>query len=281
MCGCHLADLPPIPGWTPPDSTLIMSWFYPLYAPHVRAKIRAVWKKAGGVDVVLDWGLARILGNYTPHQFIALCQELASDGFRPCPFLCSKDFDPWNNVPEILDNIQPLLEPLVACHIVPRVCIGFELGIDGWLTYQEVQQLNDAIAPPLVRAGIKVYNHYQARYMIPSNQLPDNATWWNAQVGLLTGLLAQSDPNADEASTRDWINDCLERAAGNDGMPADLIDGHGMDLIGCELTASRQFDGSMTEAQGNAFAQYILATPSRSGPAGTVTVMGSGNGFTV
>lgn len=278
MCGTRVKGIAVAPTGAA-DPECVLSWFYPWYGPSDRAKIRAAWKTAKGVDVVLDWAYARSIG-YTPQTFAAICRELAADGFRPCPFLCSKDYDPHNDVPGILANIQPVIQPLIDSHIVPRVCIGFELGIDFWINAVEIQHLINAIAPQFVPYGIKVYVHFQSRYYSFPQGDGDNAAFWNLQVGKLTGILAQM-PEYNEAATRDWCNDCLERSAGYDGMPAVLIDDHGVDFIACEITANRQFDGEMTEAQGNAFGQYLIDTPPRIGPAGTARVLGSGNGFEV
>ncbi len=278
MCGSRVQGLPLLPGCS--DPTLVMSWLIPSYSASDRqTKIYPVWKAQGGIDVLLDWDYARVACGWSVDQFLGLCAELVAQGFRPCPWLCSPDFQPQQDVEATWGTIQQLLPALIASGLVPRVIVGNQLGMNNWLTPAQVQTLIDRVAPPCVTAGIKVYVHFAPRYM-SWQQSGDNATFWNLNVGKLTGVYAQTDGNADMPTTRDWVNDCLERCAGGDNMPVVIIDGHGVDFIAGEITASRQFGPPfMSEADGNAFGAAILASPPRTGPAGTARVMGSGNGY--
>ena len=70
------------------------------------------------------------------------------------------------------------------------------------------------------------------------------------------------------------ITDCLERFAGGFGFPTDSGFGHPFDFVALEITAQPQFNGEMTEADGDLWGQTALQTP----PCGSVSVMGSGNG---
>lgn len=271
MCGVRVPGLPPVAGGAD-DPSLVLSWFYDRYSPADCARIRSAWAARGYHDVLLSWPDSRAIGA-TPASFAATCHELIAAGFRPCPMLCSKDVDA-PDVPAILASVGALLPLIVG--VVPRVCIGWELSL--WLTPTQVQQLIDAIAPPFVAAGARVYVHFQQKYMAfqqPGGFISD---FWNANVGKLTGVLAQRDQYANDHDTLDWINDCLERCAGRFNMPAVIIDSHPVDFIALELTALEQFAGSMTEADGNRVGQLCINAPAVSGPAGTVRVMGSGNG---
>lgn len=289
MCGIRVPDLPLIPGCT--DASLVMTWLLPFYVRYDEAngtncvdRIIAAYRLKY-IDFLLDWAFARSY-EFTPAEFVSMCVRLSNHGCRPVPMLCSKDFDPHNDVPGILANIRPLVQPMIDSGVVSRVGYGFELN--AWLTVDasqnQVQDLIDAISPLLNPSGIRCYIHFLPRTF--SWQQPDAAptrtrpaAWfWNLQVGKAAGLFAQTDETADMPETRDWVNDCLERCAGNDGMPTELIDGHGVDFIGLEITASRQFAG-MSEADGDAYGRYVLETPPRTGPAGIARVMGSGNGF--
>ncbi len=276
MCGVHVAGLPAVPGGAA-DATLVLSWFYDRYAPEDRAKIRTAWNARHYTHVLLSWPDSRSFGQ-SPAQFLATCQELITDGFFPCPMLCSKDFDPHNNVPGILANINQVLPLLVG--IVPLACIGWELSL--WLTPTEVQLLIDAIAPQLTPAGTRVYVHFQEGYAAYQQPGTFFADFWNIQVGKLTGVLHQKKL----AQTKDeyrggsgGLTDILIRFAGNDSIVADSGFGHPFDLVACEITASPQFNGTMSEADGDALGQWAIETPGQSGPAGTVTVLGSCNGL--
>ena len=276
MCGIRVPDLPEIPALELPDPSLFLTWCVPFYGQvscplHVTAV--AQYLEQGYVDFLLDWAAARSVG-YDVSDFVALCLWLKSKGCRPVPMLCSKDFDPHHDPEGVLANIQPLLAPMITSRAVQRVGIGFEL--DAWMTNDEIQQVIDPIAARLNPAGLRCYAHFLPGHPSPPD-CGDTANFWLANVGKLAGLFAQSRPELDIALTCDWFNDCLERAAGHDNYPAVLIDGHGVDIIGLEITASRQAAG-MTEAEGDRFARAVLAVPPRSGPAGIARVMGSGNG---
>lgn len=271
FCGVRVPGLPPVPGGAS-DPSLVLSWFYDRYSASDRARIRSVWKARGYTHTVLSWPDSRAVGQ-SPAQFGATCRELIADGFYPCPFLYSKDFDP-SDVPMILAGLAGVLRELLG--VVSLVCIGWELSIA--LSPTQVQQLIDALAPVFVKAGARVYVHFQARYMAFQQPGGIIADFWNLNVGKLTGVLAQRDQGASDHDTLDWINDCLERCAGNDGMPSTIIDGHPVDFVAMELTAIPQFAGDMTEAEGDRIGRLCLNAPPRSGPAGIVCVMGSGNG---
>ena len=105
------------------------------------------------------------------------------------------------------------------------------------------------------------------------------ASYWNLQVGKLTGLLHQRDLDWSEAEYQARLSDVLVRFAGGFNTTPDSGFGHPFDCIAFEITAALQFDGTMSEAEGNRWGRVALATPTSTGPAGTVRVMGSGNGM--
>lgn len=276
MCGVRVPGLEPVPGGAN-DPSLVLSWFIDRYSPESRQRIYAAWKAAGCGDVLVSWPDSRAFGQ-SPQQFVGTCQELVANGFLPCVFLCSKDMDP-SDVPAILANIAPVLPLLIQAGVIPRACIGWELSI--WLSPTQVQQLIDALAPPLVAVGTKVYVHFQEGYS--SFQQPGEffCDFWNRQVGKLTGLLRQkilSQNLHDYRYASGGIVDVLIRFAGHFNVVPDSGFGHPFDDIELEITAQDQFYGSVSEAQGNALGTWALETPPQSGPAGTVRVMGSGNG---
>lgn len=272
MCGTRVEGLPAVAGGGADD--LVISWFYDRYDDAGRAAIRADWKTKKLTHVVLSWPDSRSIGQ-TPQQFQATCYELIDDGFCPCPFLSAKGIDS-PDVPSILAGLADVLPLLIG--VVPAVCIGFELSL--WLTPTQTQQLIDAVAPQFVAANTPVYVHFQAGYLSFPQPGADNASFWQLQVGKLTGVLAQkvlTQPNDQFAG---WIGDCLSRMAGNDFMPTDSGFGHPFDFVMLEITAEDQLYGKVTEEQGNALGDFALSQPAVTGPAGTVSVMGSGNGRT-
>lgn len=271
MCGVRVPGLAAIPGI--PDPTLVLSWFYAHYGPVDRALIRRAWKERGDIDVLLSWPDDRSFG-LSPAQFLEVCRELANDGFRLCIMGCSKDDDPAD-VSEIVAGWTAVL-PLLRDSSLPfRFCIGWELSL--WLSPTQVQQLIDQ-AVIMLPPPTKLYVHFQQRYMSWTDG-GTNAAFWNANINKLTGILLQKLLSENDADFLDWLHDCLERAAGNDGMPRELIDGHGVDLIMLEINAQLQFWGVETEEDGNRLGRLALSAPGVSGPAGTAVVMGSGNGF--
>lgn len=269
MCGVRVPGLPAVPGGAA-DPSLVVSWLYPFYRPDGRTKIRAAW--ANYPDVLLSWPDARARG-FSADSFAAICDELIAAEFRPALMLCSKDFDPAD-VSGILSNIAPLL-PLLP-RIASRVCIGWELSL--WLSPTQVQELIDAIAPPCVNAGIKVYVHFGERVFSWQQDGQNTAAFWAANVGKLTGILAQKALAQDDAAFLDWIHDCLTRCAGNFFMPTDSGFGHPFDFVMLEISAALQFSGACSEAEGDRLGRLAINAPAEHGPAGTVKVLGSGNG---
>jgi hypothetical protein len=272
MCGIRLNGAPAVPGGAA-DPSLILSWFYDRYSHGWRAKIREAWKAKGYTHVLLSWPDSREFGQ-TPQQFRDTCVELITAGFYPCPMFCSKDYDPAD-VFEIMRRIMDVLPLLVG--VIPLACVGWELSI--WLSPTQVQELIDWLAPLLTPSGCRVYVHFQMGYA--SFQQPGGvfADFWNRQVGKLTGLLHQRDLNWNHEETRYRYVDILDRFAGGFGCTPDSGFGHPFDCVGLELTAADQFNGQMSEAQGDDCGSWVIYTPGSLGPLGPVTIQGSGNGW--
>lgn len=272
MCGIRVSGLPAVPGGAS-DPSLFLSWFYDRYDAPTRAIIRQAMKGAGCTHWLLSWPDSRAAG-YSSLGFVATCAELVADGFYPCPMLYSKDYDP-SDFADIMANIQPVLPLLIG--LAPAVCIGWELSIA--LSPTTVQQLIDAIAPQFTPSSTPVYVHFQPGYFAFQQPGQPTAAFWIANVGKLTGVLRQRNPeedNGDKSAYQSRVKDCLDRFAGGFGFPKDSGFGHPFDDVELEITASQQFNGSMTEADGNLWGDAAIATP----PSGAVKVMGSGNGAT-
>ncbi len=274
MCGVRIPGLPSVLGGSH-DSSLVLSWFYDRYNPTDRTKIRAGWKQRNLTHVLLSWPDSRGVGK-SPDDFASTCKELINDGFFPCVFFYSKDYDP-PDVSVIKSHASEVLPKLVG--LIPLACVGWELSIN--LNPTQVQELIDWFAPQLVPSGCKLYVHFQQGY--GSFQQPNKtfADFWNMQVGKLTGLLHQKilTQNFDQYRNESGgIVDILQRFAGNFFVVPNSGFGHPFDDVELEITASFQYDGSMDEATGNKWGQWAIDTPAQHGPAGMVGVMGSGNG---
>jgi hypothetical protein len=264
MGGIRVAGLPFVSGMEGAPADLFLSWFYDRYDHATRATIRAAMKAEGYTHWLLSWPDARGRGSSLA-QFKAYCQELIEDGFFPCVFLSSKDFDD-HEVSSILAGLEPVLDALVG--VVPMFCVGWEMSL--WQNPTTLQELIDALASRVHRQpGTLFYVHLQEGY--PSFQQPgkDVADFWNLQIGKLTGLLYQKILSQNDAQFLDSIKDCLERFSGGWNMPT------GFDFVACELTVMTQFSGACSEAEGDRIGQLAIDAP----PVNGVGVMGSGNGF--
>ena len=263
MCGARVPNLPPVDGGAA-DPSLVLSWFYDRYSASDRARIRDTWRARNLTHVLLSWPDSRAYGQSIA-QFKATCQELIANGFYPCVMLSSKDHDA-PDVNSIVNGLIPVLSELVG--LVPMFCIGWELSL--WLTPTQVDQLIRRLCPLcLAQPGTLTYVHFQQGY--PSFQQDGGtvADFWNPYVGLLTGLLYQKLIDQNDAQFLDSLKDCLERFGGGWGMVL------GFDFVGLELTAMYQFDGSVSEAEGNRIGQLAINAPK----VNSVGVMGSGNGL--
>src|SRR5574342_76676 len=188
MCGVRVSGISGVAGGSAADPSLVLSWFYDRYSSGDRERIRAVWASRGYWDVLLSWPDSRAHGA-SPDDFVATCAELIAAGFRPCVMLLSKDHDPHYNVSGCLDRINQVLGKLLSPRMCSRICIGWELSL--WLSPDDVQRLTDAIAPSCVQAGVNTYVHFQQGYshFAPDSPTTTFATYWNRQIGKLTGLL--------------------------------------------------------------------------------------------
>lgn len=270
MCGVHVDGLPLL--YPTDDPSLVLSWFVDQYIAANRQRIYAAWKPRYQHTIV-SWPDSRANGA-TPKQFLGTCYELLVNGFYPCPFLTSKDFDSGKSVAQILAELSEVIPLLVG--VVPLACIGWELSL--WLSPSQLQALIDAIAPQFVAGNARVYIHLQEGYLSWPEEGHDNASFWRKQVGKLTGLLAQKVLKQPLDEFAGWIHDCLARMSGQFNMPADSGFGHPFDFVACELSAMQQFNGHMSEADGDRLGTFAINRPAVTGPGGTVVVMGSGNG---
>ncbi len=273
MCGIRISGLPVVPGGAP-DPSLFLSWFYGRYDASWRAIIRRAMKGAGYTHWLLSWPDERANG-CSPAGFRSLCQELIQDGFYPCPMLYSKDYDP-SDFEGIMANIAPVLPFIVG--LVPLMCVGWELSIA--LSPQTVQMLIDALCPLFTPSGTRCYVHFQEGYSSFQVEGPF-AAFWNLQVGKLTGVLRQKVLSQNRDQYRydsGGISDVLTRFAGNFGVVTDSGFGHPFDDVELEITASNQYNDGMSEADGDSWGTWAVDCPAQYGPAGAITVQGSGNG---
>lgn len=276
MCGVHVPGLPAVPGGAP-DTSLVLSWFYSRYQPSDRKRIRDAWR-GKYPDVLLSWPDDRGFG-LTAQQHAAICQELIAEDFRPCDMLLSKVYDP-PTFAGCMANLAPVLPFLIG--LIPRMCIGWELNL--WLSPEVLRQLIDTLCPMFTSPEqplTKCYVHFSEG--VSSWQIDGHpfAFFWNGNVGKLSGLLRQEILSQTPDQRRydsGGITDVLTRFAGNFGVVPDSGFGHPFDDIELEISAQPQFNGTMTEAQGNVQGTWAIDTPAQTGPAGAVSVMGSGNG---
>lgn len=276
MCGIRLSYLPPIPGGAA-DASLFMTWLDHRYDPTVRTQARRDYLKRY-THYLMSWPDAQDDG-LSPSQFAASCREVIDLGGYPCVMLSAKPTSAATirDISGTLANILLVLPTLIAAS-VPLYCIGWELSL--WLSPSDVQFLINQIMQ-LVTPRARLYVHFQQGY--GSFQQPGAffADFWNLNVGKLTGLLHQKLLR----QTRDQYRydsgglwDILTRFAGNYGVAPDSGFGHPFDCVALEITAQTQFNGSTSEADGDALGRWAITTPPANGPAGLVGDMGSGNG---
>lgn len=278
MCGIRVPGLPPVPGGAS-DASLFLSWFYHLYGPSDRAVIRAAMKARPSkmTHWLLSWSDARRAG-LSAADLVALAQELMAAGFAPAIMLTGKyDTSDWT-VQQILDNALAVLPVFIAGGI-KIYSVGWELN--SWLSPAELRQYIDAMAPVVVGAECLLYVHFTAGVFAWQADGHDTASFWNACVGQLTGILYQKGLEWDDALFQAIIQDGLSRFSGNFNFVTDSGFGHPFDYVTLEDTAELQFDGSCSEEEGDRVGAVGMATASITGPTGvTVGVMGFGNGCT-
>lgn len=278
LCGLRVPGLPPVPGGAA-DPELFLTWFYDRYSPADRATILAAYVAAGLTHFHLSWCDSRVYGTSIA-TYVTLAQEIAAAGLYVGHFWCGKDQDTGKSNADIIADITPVIVALQAAGgVLPWCSVGWELSL--WRTPTEVQDLIDQIAILVAPPACNLYVHFQEGYLSFPQPGMDNASFWNPNVGKLTGVLYQKSLPQDNATFQDSVMDCLERFAGNDGFVTDSGFGHPFDFVAYEITASYQFAGSLTLAQGDAVGLVGIQSPAQTGPGPTTAVVqGYGNGCT-
>lgn len=271
MCGIHVPGLPSVPGGAP-DPSLVLSWFYPRYAPEWRAKIRAEWKRLGYLDVVTSWWDDAQHG-LNLDQIVAMRQELCADGLRPCEMLTAKTMGVKDNGVAAVSKALAALNAFINEDCISRYCVGWELNL--FNTYESLQHQIDEFAR-FIGSKRPLYVHFSPGYADWRPNRPGStfADFWNAQQGKLTGLLHQRDQKWSNAEYRGRLTDILERFSGGFGVVSDSGFGHPFDLIELEICADDRYNGRISEAKNLELVKFALETPAVKG----VRVMGSGNG---
>lgn len=271
MCGIR-ADVEAVPGGSS-DRQLVLSWFYDRYTKNSQQTIRETWKAKGITHILLSWPDSQAFGR-TPNQFLATCKELISYGFYPCPMLCAKpsNSSETRTLQETIQNINLVLPLLLG--VCPLFGVGWELSL--WMNPIEVQELIDYLYPKILPTGAFLYPHFQQGYFAFQIDGGTTADFWWSNVGKLTGVLHQRDLSWDKPMYQSRIVDCLQRFNGEFTFPPNSgIDGQPFNFVALEITAQPQFDGNMSEEEGNSWGRTALDVP----PIGQASVMGSGNGF--
>lgn len=264
------------------DPELVLSFMYPRYPAAFRKTIRAVWQARQSLDVLLSWQ-DDAAASLSLVASLAARQELCAAGFRPCEWLSSKTYmlavGARDNAPLALQIMAPTLAAFLKADCISRYCVGGELDL--WNTYASLQALIDALAPAVNGIGRTLAVHFSTNR---ADWRPDHpgstfAEFWNPNQGKLSGgLWFQSDSSANDADLQGEMIPILTRFAGNAGVVPDSGFGHPFDCHAVEISLQAMFDGSMGQAECDRRGSVLLATPPQGGPAGIVSVMGSGNG---
>ena len=260
---------------------LVLSFMYPRYPAAFRAVIRGVWEQRQSLDVLLGWQ-ADVDYGIPLGQCVAIRQELCAEGFRPCEWLAAKPYmlaaGARDNAALSLQIIEPTLAAFLAADCISRYCVGSELDL--WNTYDSLQAMTDAIAPRVNGIGRTLGVHFSTNYADwrPDRKGSTFADYWNPNQGKLSDLWFQADVNASDADLQAEMIPILSRFAGNAGVVPDSGFGHPFDCHAVEISLQAMFDGRMDQAECDRRGNVELATPPQGGPAGSVRVMGSGNG---
>lgn len=272
FCGVRVPNLPPILG-DGSDTTLVFTPFIDRYGSSDRANIYQAHRDRGYTHFQVSWLDSRQFG-FDAAAFIATCQEIQGNGFYPVIFLMGKGDDP--DVGNMAPIIDPVINGLISAGAMATCCVGWELSL--WMDPTQCQNAIDHVTALTVPAGIPTYVHFQQDYLSFPQANQDNASFWNPNVGKLTGCYFQGDPFATCGQKQARVADCLTRFAGNDGFATDSGFGHPFDFVYWENTAFAQFFNGESEADGRTMGYNCLCSPALSGPAGTVAVSGYGNG---
>lgn len=280
FCGVRVPGLPFVPQG-PSDTTLVFTPFIDRYSPTDRQSIYTAYLRRGFTHFQISWINSRdtIGSGLDVAGFTALAAEIKAAGIPYVTvFVMGKGDDP--NVANMAGTIDPMLNSLIASGVMDLCCVAWEASL--WMDPTQTQAAIDHVCAITVPAGIPTYIHFQPNYTSFPQPNAFTASFWNDNIGKLSGLYFQADANADCGGRQQRIKEGLERFAGNDGYAVDCGFGHMWDFVTFEVTATNQFFApNLSENDGNTIGFQELCTPAQHGPGGTNQVMGYMNGATI
>lgn len=269
--GVTFPDLPAVPGGADGGGqTRVLSWFLDRYV------------RAGGIgweDKILQRNLQYGYDRFvlSPPDSIKGCGMSIADytamavrvkqaGLEPCHMLLSKVYDGENPDPHSLD---PLLDSLLAADVINLAAVAWEANL--FMSPEHFQTVIDYVASRLpISATRALYAHFSPHYASwqPDRPGGSGADFWPLQVGKLTGLLYQCDPNWSVGMMQARINDVLSRLiqGGLWGLPQTF------DCVVWETIATLQFYDDADQDRGEMVGYETLCS------VGPMPVMGYGNG---
>lgn len=274
--GCvTIPGLPWVPGMEAKNFDRLLTGFHGRYDPTWQAVIATTYMQRGYTHYLRWVQDEQNYPGYSIEKYVDECLALKSAGvtYIVHSFL-SKDFAPHNpSVEYCRETFGPLIAALKAANCLDLCIVGFELNLvsDGSLfdliDYFTVEEgLNEA-------NGVPAYVHFISGYTWPGQGAPDRRQWWNAQIGKLTGLCYQCDPEWSYRDMQDRIGDTTNNS-GEGFVGTDSGFGHAFDMIPLEPELTKAFgDGATLDENDLDQCGYVLlCTP------GGIPCMGFGNG---
>jgi hypothetical protein len=265
-----LPGLPWLPGLTSsnfPDRCL--TWFlgHPLWKDWID-RILTAHAERGYTHFTLSWPDANASCGQSQAQFVDLCAYVRSWGFDIECKLGSKDVNPpdqtWLGYWK--DYIAPVTSALIQARAVQHVDIweANAFNVPG-RTFQDILL---GIQGLTQWAGVYQWVHFSpgVTWWGAPDFLPNRFDWWDAQQGVLTGLLYQTNcADWDQGERQARIQDTTTR-------DANFMSGV-FKFVAWENDASCGFDNAQPDERTSAADSYLLlCTP------GNCAVSGFGNG---
>lgn len=257
FCGVRVPNLPAVAGGGA-DPDLVLSWFLDRYSAPTQDRILRTHGERGYDRFTLSWPDSRDGAGQSIADYVATSQRVQAAGLFVSHHFFSKSYDGFNPDPS---KVFPVIDALLAAGVLDIATIAWEMNFL-WDPAQ-AQQAIDAIVARLP-AKVPRYVHFQpgyAHYALPGEP---GGNFWLRNVGKLTGLKYQVDPDWSAGMMNARTNDVLVRliAGGVWKLPQTF------DVVNWESTAQNQFFGTVDEDHGDLRGLELLCTTGPMHPAG-------------
>lgn len=237
------------------------------YSPASQDRILKEKRQAGYTHFTLSWPDSRDGAGQSIPQYVETAKRVKQAGmFVDHHFFAKPPYDSQNSAPE---NAYGVIDALLSAGVLDIATVGWEMN--AFLQPgSQIQNFIDKISLRVRQSNpipTPVYLHFLPHYAAWQTNSESPHDFWMRQSGKVTGLKYQADPDWDAGMTCARTQDVLVRLG-----PGGLWGTPGFSVVAWETSAMTQWNGGMSEVEGDLIGYEQLCTP------GPIHLSGYGNG---